>query len=83
MAKRKINSAELVAIWLCNAAREMGHHDTVREVIQRAAKHAAEIYATPDEEENLETVDGLGVRDALARFASAWDDAEREARENA
>ena len=83
MAKRKINSAELVAIWLCNAAREMGHQDTMREVIQRADKYATEIYAAPDEEETLETEDGFGVRDVLARFASAWDDAEREARNNA
>jgi hypothetical protein len=83
MAKRKLNSAELVAIWLYNAAREMGHQDTVREVIHRAAKHAAEIYAAPDEEESLETEDGFGVRHTLARFATTWDETEREVSDNA
>lgn len=70
-----------IAVWLHVAARELGQTAVVRSVIRRAAETATGMYVPPGADQLTEPVKGdwgADVVDALGRFASLWDELERE-----
>lgn len=80
MAKKKIDEVEFLAIWLRQAAAEAGHLKTVRRLIQSAMKGAIEMYGLPELDEPDDPQD---IPTIIGKFAAAWDDFDRQIRQDA
>jgi hypothetical protein len=74
---------EQLAWWLHGAATEAGHKQIVRDVIGRASAMIQNGYGLPDDDQ-LDEIDDISteIRDIIARFAAAWDECERDQRED-
>lgn len=80
MPKTRNNDVEVLATWLCGASlQKPDGFDTLRQIVRQAAVDAAEMYADEGElkGDEDEPADPLGVRDIVARFATALDEDKR------
>jgi hypothetical protein len=78
MAK-KIDEVSLVAGWLYVAAYEAGQVELVRKLIHDAMQASIEMYGLPGEDEPDDPQEVPNI--IGSRFASAWDECERQQRE--
>ena len=79
MAKKRIDEVEFLAIWLHGAAAEAGHLQLVRGLIQTAMKQAIEMYGLPELDEPDDPQD---IPTVIGKFAAAWDDFDRQVRQD-
>lgn len=80
MAKKKIDEVEFLAIWLHQATAEAGQLKLVRGLIQSAMREAIEMYGLPELDE---PDDPQEIPTIIGKFAAAWDDFDRQIRQDA
>lgn len=78
---KKTRLVELLAVWLTDAANDLGgaaKRAELRQIVRKAAMTAAETYA--EDPFDIEESDSFGVVHLIARFAAAMDEHEKDIR---
>lgn len=78
--EKKVDELQFLARWLYVAAEEANQVELVRGLIGDAMKASVEMYGLPDEDD---LDDSEEIPEIIGgRFAAAWDECERERRED-